>query len=56
MTEKQIIRAIKKTKIIIANLKENRANKTLEDNYPYDEDIVSYESLLANLELKLQSL
>jgi len=53
MTKKQIIRAIKKNEIILANLKENMANKILSDNYQYVEDIISIEIELGRLEMML---
>ena len=52
MTKEQIIRAIRKNEIILANLKENMANKTPNDNYPYESDIIIIESKLMDLEIK----
>ena len=52
MTKEQIIRAIRKNEIILANLKENMANKTPNDNYPYELDIIIIESKLMDLEIK----
>jgi hypothetical protein len=48
----KINKSIKRNKIILANLKDNMANKTPGDSYPYEADIAKVEKKILELELE----